>query len=101
MRIVYLATGVFDKGGISRYSRYQIRALRDLMGDNQIYVLSLLGAGPNDFEEPFTVHYHGNGTSAISKAKYALAAARTCFSTKLAVIWCNHLHLLPLGLVLC
>ncbi len=99
MKIVYLATGVFDKGGISRYSRYQIQGLRDLLGDDKVYILSLLGPGSDDFEEPFNVNYHGNGISLTSKLRFVWATTRACFSTRPPVIWCNHVHLMPLGLL--
>lgn len=99
MRIVALATGVFDKGGISRYTRYQVRALRDLAQDDQIHVLSLLGPSPSDFEEPFTVYHHGSGVGWISKGVFACTTIRTCFSRSPAIIWCNHVNLLPLGLI--
>lgn len=97
--ILYLATGVFDKGGISRYTRYQICALRDLLGENQVSPLSLLGPGSNDFEEPFNVRYHGTGIGLTSKLRFIWATARACFSMQPAIIWCNHIHLLPLALV--
>ena len=99
MRIVYLATGVFDKGGISRYSRYQVRALRDVVGHSQLCVLSILGPRSNDFEEPFCVNYHGNGIRLTNKLGFIWATARACLSMQPAIIWCNHVHLLPLGLL--
>lgn len=67
MRVLYLTPGCFDKGGISRYSRYQIRALRDLLGAENVAVLSLLGPGEDSFEEPFEVDWHGSGADARSK----------------------------------
>lgn len=52
MKIVYLTPGCFDKGGISRYCRYQISALRDLVGAKNVSVFSLLGPDENSFEKP-------------------------------------------------
>lgn len=98
MKIVFLATGVFDKGGISRYSRYQIRALQEILGESQVYSLSLLGPGCDDFEEPFCIQYHGNGTNWPSKVAFMWAVVRSCFLLRPSAIWCNHLNLLPLGL---
>ena len=99
MRVAFLATGLFDKGGISRYGRYQIRALREILGE-RVQALSLLGPGSDDFEEPFKVEYHGRSGQLIDKAKFAWKALRTCFSWEPSIVWCNHLHLLPLALIL-
>jgi phosphatidyl-myo-inositol dimannoside synthase len=61
VRILYLTPGCFDKGGISRYSRYQIIALRALCGSDNVRVMSLLGPDANGFEQPFPVTWHGTG----------------------------------------
>jgi len=98
--ILFLATGVFDKGGISRYSRYQIQVLRDLLGEKRVVVFSLLGPDANSFEESFAVHYHSNGTSWYNKLAFTQAVVQNCILHKPDVIWCAHLHLLPLGLIL-
>ena len=95
--ILYLATGVFDKGGISRYSRYQISALRELVGDSCLRVLSLHGPGPNDFEEPFLVDCHGAGVGRMSKLRFGWNAFRRSIAGRPDVIWSNHLNLLPLA----
>ena len=67
MRIVFVSPGCFDKGGISRYNRYQIRLLRELYGNDNIKVLSLLGPDDNSFEEPIDTYWHGNGVSMKDK----------------------------------
>lgn len=81
MRVLYLTPGCFDKGGISRYSRYQIRALRDLLGAENVSVLSLLGPGDDSFEEPFEVDWHGSG--ADSRSKLELVARASSLVVKL------------------
>jgi phosphatidylinositol alpha-1,6-mannosyltransferase len=96
--IVVLATGVFDKGGISRYTRYHVRALRESEGGG-VFVLSLLGPGPNDFEESFSVDYSGDGTSLSSKAAFVQAALRACTTLAPRAVWCNHVNMLPLALL--
>jgi len=68
MKILYLTPGCFDKGGISRYNRYQITACRELFGAENIRVLSLLGPSSDDFEDEFPVTWHGTGTGKVSKA---------------------------------
>ncbi|MCC7526595.1 MAG: glycosyltransferase family 4 protein [Chitinophagaceae bacterium] len=57
MKILFLTPGCFDKGGISRYSRYQITALRELFGKENIRVLSLLGPEKDSFEDEFEVNW--------------------------------------------
>ncbi|HEY1942337.1 MAG TPA: hypothetical protein VGH40_09465, partial [Roseiarcus sp.] len=59
LRILYLTPGCYDKGGISRYCRYQIQALRENHGAERVTVLSLLGPDQNGFEEPFAVSWRG------------------------------------------
>ena len=70
MKVLYLSTGCFDKGGISRYNRYQIQALRELQGEQQVRVLSLAGPKADDFETPFRVFWHGKGPDLMSKLKF-------------------------------
>lgn len=70
MKILYLTPGCFDKGGISRYSRYQITALRELIGPKNIYIHSLLGPGEDSFEEPFNVTHYAGGISKSNKLNY-------------------------------
>lgn len=70
MKVLYLTPGCFDKGGISRYSRYQIQALRELLGTEHVRVLSLLGPRPGDFETPFEVYWHSAGNSLWQKLRF-------------------------------
>lgn len=70
MKILYLTPGCFDKGGISRYSRYQIRGLRKLVGDENVFVHSVLGHGPDDFEETIRVAHYAGGTSTVNKLSF-------------------------------
>ena len=48
-----MTTGCFDKGGISRYNRYQITALREILGDKNVKVFSLSPPREGDFEDSF------------------------------------------------
>ncbi len=61
-RVLYLTPGCFDKGGVSRYSRYQIRCLRDWLGDDNVRVLSLMGPDEHSLETPMDVWWHGKST---------------------------------------
>jgi phosphatidylinositol alpha-1,6-mannosyltransferase len=79
-RILYLTPGCFDKGGISRYTRYQIRALREIVGAGRVRVLSLLGPDDQSFEEPFAVDFHARGSSLRDKT--ALLAHAAIFAAR-------------------
>ncbi len=59
MKVLYITPGCFDKGGISRYSRYQITAIRELFGQENTYVMSLLGPDNQKIEENFDVEFYG------------------------------------------
>jgi phosphatidylinositol alpha-1,6-mannosyltransferase len=59
LKVLYITPGCFDKGGISRYSRYQITAIRELFGQENTYVMSLLGPDNQKIEENFDVEFYG------------------------------------------
>jgi len=96
MNILYLTVGIFDKGGISRYNRFQIRALRELVGAERVTVLSLLGpaGSPRDLETPFAVDWHGARPQAgpAERAAFLGAVLRWSRARRPDVIWCAHLH---------
>ena len=48
-KYLYITPGCFDKGGISRYSRYQITAIREIFGYDKVSVFSLLGKNKHSF----------------------------------------------------
>ena len=95
MKILFLGIGVFDKGGISRYCRYQIRALRELVGPENVNVMSLFPPRPNDFEEPFQVDYRGCGLGLRSEGSYLAQGANRAFAMRPEIVWSSHLRLLP------
>jgi phosphatidylinositol alpha-1,6-mannosyltransferase len=93
MKILYITTGCFDKGGISRYNRYQITACRELFGSDQIKVFSLLGPSDNDFEDPFSVDWHGTSANAKSKMGLVRQVLKAAFQWKPDLILCAHVNL--------
>jgi len=92
MKILYLTPGCFDKGGISRYNRYQIQALRDLYNNQNIRVLSLAGPKADDFEDPFEVYWHANGPDLISKIKFTLQVLRLAWTWTPDLILVAHVN---------
>jgi phosphatidylinositol alpha-1,6-mannosyltransferase len=102
-RVVYLTPGVFDKGGISRYGRYQVRALRDLLGERAVSVISLAPPEAAGFEEPFAVDFASFGGTRAGKAFFVAAATHTVgagIGARPRVIWSAHLHFAPVALAL-
>jgi phosphatidyl-myo-inositol dimannoside synthase len=97
LNILYLATGVFDKGGISRYSRFQLRALRELYGAGAVHVVSMLGPGPRDFEEPIAVAWHGGRRRRLSQAGFLAAWGRASVGETFDLIWGNAIQFAPLA----
>ncbi len=93
MKILYITPGCFDKGGISRYNRYQITACRELFGEGQVKVFSLLGHSDNDFEDPFMVEWHGTGANGKSKMGMVLRTIKTALQWKPDLILCAHVNL--------
>ena len=101
MKVLYLTSGVFDKGGISRYNRYQITALRELVGEEQVVVLSRRGptGGKDDLETPFVVDWHGRGEalSLSDKGAFVKETLRFALRHQPDLIWCAHLRLSALA----
>lgn len=95
--LIYLASDVFYKGGIERYSRTQIRVLKELLPDFQILVYSYQPPRENIFETPFQVDFHSNGSGFLSKLRYSLRVFRDILITNPDLVWVNHIHLLPIA----
>jgi phosphatidylinositol alpha-1,6-mannosyltransferase len=100
MRLLYLTPGCFDKGGISRYSRYQIEALRELLGVENVRVLSLLGPDADDFEEPFAVDWHSSarpGRVGLSdRVAFSTRALASAAAWKPNIALAAHVNFAPL-----
>ena len=99
MKILYLAVGVFDKGGISRYCRYQIRALRESVGEANVPVLSLMPPAENDFEEQFAVDRVFRGIGLRSEIDFLRAGVSAARSMRPDIIWSSHIRFIPNGLI--
>ncbi|HKN01887.1 MAG TPA: glycosyltransferase family 4 protein [Candidatus Binataceae bacterium] len=99
LKILYLAIGVFDKGGISRYCRYQIRALRELVGEGNVSVLSLMGPSTDDFEGGFDVERSFRGVGLRSEVDFFLTGIRKALAMRPDLIWSSHVRFLPNALL--
>ena len=90
MRILYLTPGCFDKGGISRYSRYQIEALRENCGEKNIRTLSLFGPDRDSFETPFKVDWYAGGISLVQKVSFAAKVIQFALAQRPDLLWTAH-----------
>lgn len=93
--ILYLTPGVFDMGGIARYGRYQIDALRSLVGSLDVRVVSMLGPEPGGFDTPFPVDFFAGGNRRRHKVLFTLASLSMLAPRSL--YWSAHLHYAPLA----
>jgi phosphatidylinositol alpha-1,6-mannosyltransferase len=93
MRFLYLTTGCFDKGGVSRFSRYQLRAARELYGPDNVRCLSLLGPDEQSFEEPCTVTWHGTRGGLVNKLRFTRRALSAAALWRPTIVHSAHVHL--------
>jgi phosphatidylinositol alpha-1,6-mannosyltransferase len=100
MKILYLTPGCFDKGGISRYCRYQISALRQIVGVENVSVHSLLGPGPDDFEDSFPVTKYAGGNTAFKKAAFVCGFAPWAMINRPQAIFSAHVSFSAVAKVL-
>ncbi|MFO0983943.1 MAG: hypothetical protein U1E76_19845 [Planctomycetota bacterium] len=76
MRVLFLRP-TSSRGGIQRYSRHQVRALRELHGDAKLSVLSLLPPAEHGFEDPVEVEaWHGSTHRWLRNWRYTWRALR-------------------------
>jgi phosphatidylinositol alpha-1,6-mannosyltransferase len=100
MKVFYLTPGCFDKGGISRYSRYQISALRMLVGKENVFVFSVLGPSNEDFEDAFDVTYFASGTSKLKQLAFTTKLYSAAIMNRPDIIISAHVNLSGLAKVL-
>jgi phosphatidylinositol alpha-1,6-mannosyltransferase len=93
MKILYLTPGCFDKGGISRYSRYQITALRDIHGQEKVRVLSMLSKDDHSIEEPFSVFWSGKSNSFSGKVQFTWQLIKSLIVWRPNVVHVAHVNL--------
>lgn len=92
MKILYLTPGCFDKGGISRYCRYQIQALKETQPAGETHFASLMGPEEDSFEDDFTVDYHGKSNSRFEQIKFALHFIKVALTKRPKFIHVAHVN---------
>jgi phosphatidylinositol alpha-1,6-mannosyltransferase len=99
MKIFLIATDVFFKGGVQRYTRYQYKALQELFGEENIYLYSLKDKMDNvSFEEDIKVNYIEKKKGLIGKLNFTLKVLNDIKKLHPDLIIINHINLLPIGL---
>lgn len=98
MKVLFLATDLYFKGGIQRYGRYQIRALREDPKVSEVVVCSLWNKEQEyAFEDDFPVDYAGQGIGIVSKLKFVWRAITWARSRRADVVVVNHVALAPVA----
>lgn len=93
-RVLIIGDDVFSKGGISRYTRYQLMALKESEGIKEVFLFSLYPEKPdNKFEEDIDVAYIGTGRSMLSKLRYMWNVLRFIQKKKITLVISTHLQL--------
>lgn len=98
--ILYITPGCFDKGGISRYTRFQIRALRNAWGPDRVRALSICGPDQDSFETPIAVDFHGKHgphPTIADRIGVAATALRIVLTRPISAVHVAHINLTPMG----
>lgn len=91
---------MYFKGGIQRYSRYQYSALKEIYGENNVYLYSLKSRDPStSFENEISVSYSEPLNGILGKIRYFMCVMRAIVVLKPDLIVINHINLAPIGLL--
>ena len=102
VRVLILTPGVFDKGGISRYVRYQARALAESPRISEVETFSLSGRRIDDFEEPFDAAWAGpTSLDAAARMLFVWEVMRAAHRFRPDVVVSAHINLGPLTALVC
>jgi phosphatidylinositol alpha-1,6-mannosyltransferase len=99
MRILFISPGCFDKGGISRYNRFQIQILNEIFGKEQVRVVSLLGPDKNSFEDPIDVDWHGKRLNISNKILFIFKIFEIMILWRPKYVNVGHVNLIAFPLI--
>jgi phosphatidylinositol alpha-1,6-mannosyltransferase len=100
MKILYITPGCFDKGGISRYSRYQIKLLGELYGPKNVRVLSFLAPDEHSFSEEVACHWYSKSHGLYGRITLVVQMVWQVLFWRPDVIHLAHVNYSGLGLAL-
>ena len=100
-RIFYLTPGCFDRGGISRYCRYQLKAISQNK-DNNLIVYSLFGRNYNFSEDlPYKIFTSSRGKpSKLNKLSFSMKFLIDFLKQKPNTVFLCHLNFIKLAPIL-
>jgi phosphatidylinositol alpha-1,6-mannosyltransferase len=93
VKVLYVTPGCFDKGGISRYCRYQLQAFRDLIGRDNVSAFSLLGPDEHSFEDGFEITWYAGGRAAKHKLQFCARVSAEALKFRPDLILCAHVNM--------
>lgn len=97
MKVLLLSLDLFAHGGIQRYSRYEIQALRAFLDSEDVRLCSQLPPGSDQFDVPLAADVVGEGRSRAAKVRFALATWRFAREQRPDLVICDHVNLSPLA----
>jgi len=94
MKVLFLGSDVFAKGGIPRYAIYQIKALKEIYGNENVFVFSLYDYNPqNAFEDRIKTDYIQSGISFYDKLSYTKKTLSFIKEKKIELVIIDHIQL--------
>ena len=94
MKFLFLGSDVFAKGGIPRYAIYQIKALKEIYGNENVFVFSLYDYNPqNAFEDRIKTDYIQSGISFYDKLSYTKKTLSFIKEKKIELVIIDHIQL--------
>jgi len=97
-RVLFVAYDLHSIGGIQRYSRYELRALAELVGNAGLCVCSLHPRVGPQFDDELAVDVVGRGSSVPSKIGFERRVLRAAKEHRPDLVVCDHIVLAPIAL---
>jgi glycosyltransferase involved in cell wall biosynthesis len=97
VKLLYLSHDISSVGGIQRYSKYEIRALEEVLGPGSLRVCVMYkdgrvaGATGSDTK--------GRSGTRLAKGLYVWRVVWECLRTRPSLVVCDHVHLAPVARV--
>ncbi|HWP91121.1 MAG TPA: glycosyltransferase family 4 protein [Thermodesulfobacteriota bacterium] len=98
-KVLFLSSDMFFKGGLQRYARYEYKALREIMGEENVFSFSLNGKDGNSFEEEVSVNFVPRGGGVLRKIDFTLQAIKFMRQKKIDLLIINLVNLSSIGLL--
>lgn len=97
MKILFISTDLYSRGGIQRYSRYQLRAFATKFPDAQVSSCSYAPPRSDRFDDGPRVQLTGGRGGVISKLWFIARVLALTARLGPDLIICDHIHLGPLA----